>query len=135
MDSIERTLIKDSNRTTHTAALFGFHFPLHVEPTVYAFADRLSSDYRGGYWAFYRLSNGGFYMAPDEDRMFRVTCENGFEGHLSAGALGITACLYAYSHLSFSDMLIADAFAQHYHWLREFALDHAEAGAIIAAID
>ena len=135
MIPIERTLIKDSNRTTHTAALFGFHFPLHVEPTVYAFADHLSSDYRGGYWAFYRLSNGGFYMAPDENKAFHITSENGFAGQLSADALGITACLYAYSHLSFSGMLIADACARQYHWLRDYALDHPEAESIMAAID
>lgn len=135
MHPIERTLIKDADRVDHTAALFGFHFPLHLEPLVYVVAAHLSHDYRGGYWQFYSLSNEGFYMAPDEDHVLHVTCENGFEGHLSADALGITACLYAYSHLSFSGMLFADVCAQHYHWLREFALDHAEAGSIMAAID
>ena len=135
MFRIERTLIKHSDRVAHTAALFGFHFPLHVEPTIYAFADRLSPDYHGGYWLFYALSNGAFYMAPDEDRMFQVTCENGFEGHLSADALGITACLYAYSHLSFSGAAFADICAQQYHWLREFALEHSEVGLIMGAID
>ena len=39
------------------------------------------------------------------------------------------------SHLSFSDGPFADACSQHYHWLREYALEHAEAGAILAAID
>ena len=133
MSDITRKLIED--RVNHTAALFGVHFPLHLEPTIYAFAEHLSPDYRGGYWLFYTLSNGGFYMTPDDDRPFSVRSENGFSGVLSADALGITACLYAYSHLSFSKMLIADTFAAQYHRLREYALDHAEAGAIMAAID
>ncbi|MFP3442889.1 antirestriction protein, partial [Pantoea sp. SIMBA_133] len=28
-----------------------------------------------------------------------------------------------------------DAFAHHFHWLRDYALDHPEAGKILAAID
>lgn len=103
MNPIERTLIKESDRVNHTAALFGFHFPLHLEPLVYAMTERLSADYRGGYWHFYQLGNGAFYMAPDEDTVFHVVCENGFDGQLSADAFGITACLYAYSHLASSE--------------------------------
>ena len=52
---------------------------------------------------FYALSNGGFYMSPISNHSFQVICDNGFEGSLSGDALGITVCLYAYSHLSFSD--------------------------------
>jgi len=31
MNQIEHVLIKESDRVTHTANLFGFHFPLHLE--------------------------------------------------------------------------------------------------------
>lgn len=135
MTAITRRTIEEDHRVKHTADLFGFHFPLHLEPLVYATADRLSCDYAGGYWEFYALSNGAFYMAPAVDTTFHVTCENGFEGDLSADALGITVCLYAYSHLSFSGMLIADLCAEQYHRLREYALDHSEAEGIMAAVD
>jgi hypothetical protein len=135
MTVITRQIIEEDHRVTHTDKLFGFHFPLHLEPLVYAMADRLSKDYKGGYWEFYALSNGGFYMAPSAGARFHVTCENGFEGDLTADALGITACLYAYSQLSFSGMLIADFCAEQYHRLREYALEHPEAGAVMAAID
>ena len=135
MNQIKRVLIEESDRVTHTAALFGFHFPLHLEPLVYATADRLSGDYTGGFWNFFTLSNGAFYMAPTGETTFHVTCENGFDGELSADAFGITACLYAYSHLSFSGMLIADVCAQQYHGLREYALRHPEAEGIMAAVD
>jgi hypothetical protein len=64
-------------------------------------------------------------MAPDSDTTFHVACENGFEGELSADALGITACLYAYSHISFVlGSALAQTCAEQYHLLREFALDH-----------
>ena len=89
----------------------------------------------GGYWEFYSLSNCGFYMAPKSDSIFHVSCENGFEGNLSADALGITACLYAYSHLSFSDDDFAETCARHYHLLREYMLEHSEVGGILGAID
>jgi hypothetical protein len=120
---------------THTANLFGFHFPIHLEPLIYATADSLSPDYQGGYWDFYSLSNNSFYMVPAGNTILHVCCENGFDGELSADAFGIIACLYAYSRFSFSGMLIADACAQQYHWLREYALDHAEAEGILGAID
>jgi hypothetical protein len=55
---------------------------------------------------------------------------------LSADALGITACLYAYSHLSFNRRDgLAELCAEQFHLLREYALDHPEAGGIMAAID
>ena len=132
---VYRSAVPENTRVTCMSALFGLAFPLRLEPTVFAMASRLSSTYGGGYWQFWSLSNGGFYMAPDSTAMFPVSCENGFEGQLSANALGITACLYAYSDLSFGGDALADQCAEHYHWLREFMLDHAEAAAVLAAID
>jgi hypothetical protein len=43
--------------------------------------------------------------------------------------------LYAYSRLSFSGILIADACAGQYHRLREYALEHPEAAGIVAGVD
>ena len=132
---IYRGLVPDDLRVAHTAGLFGVSFPLRLEPTVFTVAERLSTDYRGGYWEFYTLSNGGFYMAPHGDTLHEVRCDNGFVGSMSSDALGIVACLYAYSHLSFSGGTFAETCAEHYHLLREYSLDHAEVGAILGAID
>lgn len=74
-------------------------------------------------------------MFPDSGELFRVSCENGFEGELSAEAFGIVCCLYAYSHLSFGDGAFAETCAEHYHLLREWMLEHAETGVILQAID
>ena len=56
------------------------------------------------------------------------SADNCFEGDLSADALGITSCLYAYSHLSFTDGDIAREYARHYHRLRAFMAEHPEVG-------
>ena len=95
---------------------------------------KLVNQYTGGYWTFIELSNGGFSIAPQSDTTFNIFVSgNGYEGEMSADAAGITACLFALSHLSFQ--IHDDSIASHYHQLREFALDHAEASAILAAID
>ena len=124
-----------NQRVKVTAGLFGLAFPMRLEPAIFSIAGSLAEAYDGGYWDMYKLSNGGFYMALASDKQFVVTCENGYEGSMSGNALGITACLYAYSHLSFGDGAFAEVCAGQYHLLREFALDHAEAGSIMQAID
>lgn len=134
--TITRQRLDEGERVDFTARLFGAHFPLLVEPFVYGMAENITPEYRGGYWTFYRLGNGGFYMAPDSERYYPVSCQNGYEGILSADALGITACLYAYSHLSFSDNpTLAGACAEQYHLLREYMLEQTEAEGILGAID
>jgi len=134
--TVTRTLVPEDQRLAVTAELFGVWFPMRIEPVVFSFAERLSRDYHGGYWEFNTLSNGGFYMAPSTDRHYHVICQNQFEGDLSADALGITVCLYAYSNLSFSGPdAFADVCFDHYHWLREYMMDHAEVEAILGATD
>ena len=127
--------IAEASRMEAVHTLFGLHFPLRLEPTVFNMAGMLSEQYRGGSWEFYALSNGGFFMAPRAITSFAVTSDNGFAGPMSGDALGITVCLYAYSRLSFAQSSLGELCAQHYHWLREYALDHSEAGAVFAAID
>ena len=134
--NIVRQQVSDKQRIQHTADLFGIHYPLNIEPAVYSIASNIATEYNSAYWEFYSLSNSGFYMAPSSDQHYQVSCENGFEGKLSADALGITACLYAYSHLSFTaNPAFAEMCANHYHWLREYMLEHKEALNILSAID
>jgi hypothetical protein len=132
---VTKELVPDDQRLAVAERLFGIHFPLQMEPVVYGITERMSKDYKGGYWDFYTLSNGGFYMKPSGDDVFHVICDNMFEGDLSADALGITACLYAYSHLSFSNTRFARVSACHYHRLREHMFEHPEVKAILGATD
>ena len=133
--TVTAILVLDNQRLNITADLFGFFFPMKLEPAIYHFAGTLSEEYQGGYWAFYHLSNGGFYMAPDDEERFKVSSMNGFEGTLTADALGIAVCLYAYSHLSFGEGKFAESCAEHYHRLLDYACDYPEAGVILRVID
>ena len=87
--TMTRKQVPNNKRIQHTADLFGLNFPLHLEPFVYAITGSIADDYDGGYWEFYELSNGGFYMAPHSDTPFQVSCENGYEGELSVMPWGL----------------------------------------------
>ena len=133
---ITREQLAEDLRMEHVGKLFGIHFSMTFEPMLYSISERMSHDYRGGYWEFYELSNGGFYMAPAVIDSFNVYCQNGFSAKLSSDALGISACLYAYSNLSFSKIdNLADQCTRQFHLLREYMFDHAEVHQILAAID
>ena len=135
-NQVTRELVPESQRLDHVGQLFGVHFPMQLEPFIYTIAGQMAPDYRGGYWQFFTLSNGGFFMAPETEKTFAVSCENYYRGPLSADALGIVACLCAYSHLSFSrNEQVGRMSARHYYLLREFMTDHAEVAAILQAID
>lgn len=134
-DIISAARVSESQRVDVADEHFGIRFPLTVEPMIYQFATQLASAYSGGYWHFYTLSDGGFFMAPDIAKVFEVIADNGYQGSMSAEALGITACLYAYSNLSFGKGKFGEICGEHYHLLFEFAMQHPEAVAIRAAID
>jgi hypothetical protein len=75
-------------------------------------------------------------MRPGSESRFPIMADgNNFAGGMSAdaAATGITACLFELSHLSFQTQ--GDAIATHFHLLRDFAIEHQEASAILAAID
>jgi hypothetical protein len=132
---VTRELVPEDRRMAITEKLFGIHFPLQLEPVIYGITDRMAEDYSGGYWDYFELSSGGFYMAPSGDHIYHVKCDNMFEGDLSADALGITACLYAYSNLSFSNGGFAQECARQYHRLREYMMEHPEVRGILGATD
>ena len=139
--SIQRIVVPEHQRMNTINQTFGLLWPLYVEPLIFFLADSLAPRYNGGLWTFYSLilpeDEAGFYMAPDIDANFDVVCiGNGWDGTLSADALGITCCLIAYSQLSFSKReALGSLMAQHYHRLRAFMLDHPEAQAILGATD
>ena len=111
---------------------FGMHM-LTVEGRIYEFLSQFCAAYDGGVWNFFELSNGGFYMSPPEARYEFSIDSNGFRGCMSADAAGITACLFAFSHMSFE--YTNDVFSRHYHHLLDYADVHPEARIIFEAID
>jgi hypothetical protein len=93
----------------------------------------MTDDYEGGYWRYFTLSNGGFYMAPMTNKTFDLSCANGFEHEVSADTAGIIACASAYSHLS----LLEDSgtLDTAYQLLSHYIFQHRDAGIIRAALD
>jgi hypothetical protein len=99
-----------------------------------AYLEKLSDDYHGGFWEFYALSNGGWYMAPSGVQRYQMHWEgNYYEGEMSADAAGITASLYALCELA--NRTEEDHLIEAYHWLREYAVQHPEWDQIGQAID
>lgn len=128
------SLVPDAERMTFLPRFFGLHHLLKGEFLVYGWMGNLCQDYSGGFWNFYTLKNGGFYMAPAGAKRLRVMCcGNGFDGEMSAEAAGIVATLFTLSQLSFETEL--DRFSDLFHALRAFAASHLEASAILSAID
>jgi len=130
---ITKTLVDENKRLDFLPKYCGKHF-MHYETAVYSLMDRASADYSGGLWQFYTLSNGGFFMALDQEGSLKMAwADNYYQGTMSAEAASIAVNLMALSHLSCQ--LPSEKLGEHFHQLREFALDHAEAGQIFAFID
>ncbi|MCQ0031443.1 antirestriction protein [Burkholderia glumae] len=120
-------------RMNFLPGLFGPYF-VRVEAMSAAWAGKLSPDYDGGYWEFFRISNGGGFLAPASERQFRVLVDtNGYEGAMSAGAFGIVVTLFALCYIA--QITQSDLIASRYHELRDFASGHPEAREIFRAID
>ena len=135
---VSSSLVADGNRLNFLPTYFGPELMLIGEMLVYQTADELCHDYKGGYWLFHELSNGGFYMAPDFDAPMRISVSgNYFDDVMSADAAGVVISLFAINRLigRMHGQHDVDALIERYHFLRDFASEHAEAGLIFAAID
>ena len=131
---ITAQLVEESARMDFLPTVFGPRLMMLGEGQVYAWMRKLSDDYKGGFWNFYNLSNGGFYMAPAGLKTLHVVCEgNFFAGDLSADAAGIVATLFALCYISNSTS--DDSIIERYHLLIEYAGQHEEASKIFRAID
>ena len=135
---VAATLVAEGDRLSFLPAFFGPRLTMRGESLVFGWLDALSENYNSGFWRFYTLTNGGFYMAPATDKRMRLSVDgNGFNGEMSADAAGIVATLFAVGQLAAEvhGTDAGDTLADHYHALRDFAKTHPEAGLIFRAID
>ncbi len=131
---VTASLVEADARLNFLPAFFGPRLMIRGEAVVYGWLGALSKDYDGGYWNFYMLSNGGFFMAPAGSKLLCVVCEgNGFDGELSPDAVGIVATLFALCQLANESG--EDHIIHLYHLLREYLHEHPEGGKIYGAID
>lgn len=131
---IVATEVPEDKRLFVLPEFFGFNLMLRAEALVYGWMSKLSIDYTGGGWNFYKLDNGGFYMAPSEEKAWRIAVGgNGYEGTVSDDAAGIIATLFMLGQIV--GELQTEAMAEAYYALLDFATEHAEQAAILNAID
>lgn len=131
--SIKAIPVGESKRNTFLRSHFG-NKEFIAESAIFNTAYKQCPDYKGGYWNFYELTNGGFYLAPAGcDKLEIFVAGNGFQGVLSADAIGIVICLFVINGLAwkFDDDMMVDK----YYMLRDYALDHGECSSIFGAID
>lgn len=137
--TIERVEVPESTRLAFLPKHVGTGFVLiEFESTVYGNLASMCDAYRGGYWEFYELSNGGFYMAPRLEHELTLDCPgNGFNGSVSADAAGIVATLYTLSQMShkYVGKPVGNRCADNYHRLLAFVDGHPQARSIFSAID
>ena len=93
---VTASLVASNRRLTFLPTYFGPRLMMRGESLVYAWLRRLSEDYNGGFWNYYELSNGGFYLAPElTGRLCLEVDGNGYSGELSADAAGVVRSLGA----------------------------------------
>ncbi len=130
---ISSSLVIEKNRLAFLPSKLGI-LAARFESIAFSFMDDFWSEYNGGYWEFFNLDNGGFYLQLQTDLpLLKMGFPNLYENALSPEVAGIVITLYALSHLSFEAQ--AACVSEQYHLLRDYALDHPHAGQIFQAID
>ncbi|MFO9250761.1 antirestriction protein [Legionella pneumophila serogroup 8] len=131
--TIQAVAVNDNQRLFFLSKYFGNKMMI-AENGIFNALGKLCSGYTGGFWNYYELSNGGFYMAPCLDEKLELFVEsNGYKGVLSADAAGIVACLYVINQFCWKYK--SEKMINHYYLLRDFAAEHTETSEIYAAID
>jgi hypothetical protein len=126
--------VDDEQRLDFLPEFFGSNLMLVGENYTYNTLSKLSKDYNGGLWKFYKLSNGGFYMAPHMSRKLSVMVHgNYYEGEVSADAAGIIATLFTLCALC--HQFPSDRYIDLYDHLRDYVSFHPESSEIFRAID
>lgn len=113
--------------------------PVEFENYVYGVARHVSKDYGGGAWAFYELSNKGFFIQPDDTKAFDCEIappvgENGWKGQLSAAGFGVLCSMFALNRMTYAHTHNVHLGEQYYR-LRDYIFELPERDALLAAID
>lgn len=106
----------------------------NYENAIYDFLGKISPGYTGGYWEFYTLSNGGFYMSLSKEGFLEIEQPtNHYKGKMSADAASIAVNLCVLSDFAFT--VHEKWFSRAFHLLRDYAKYHPEASEIFSLID
>ncbi len=130
---LQRTLCQDKERMNFLYDRFGKH-SMYFEGRVYSYMDHFCDQPRSGYWDFYSLTNGGFYMSLRQDTMLDIEQpSNFFQGKMSPDAASIGVNLYALGDIA--NKLEKESYINAFHHLRDYAKIHPESASILRLID
>jgi len=134
MEYITKTRVKDASRLNFLPLFTGKYFMQYEQLIYRKLLEASQGQYDGGYWDYYTLSNGGFFMELDSQTRFNMQCiDNGYSGQMSAEAasLGVNLCIQNL----FAWEINAQIYSKHYYQLRAYAIEHDEAAEILGFID
>lgn len=133
MNTIEANHIPESQRLAFLPSKLGTEC-MDFEKLVFHYMGKFCEDYNGGYWQFYGLSNGGFYIALDTtSRLHICNPENCTDEEMGAEAASIGVCIYALNALAWQRQ--SEIAMEAYHQLRDYASCNPESAAIFRFID
>jgi len=133
--NITVTPIPFKDQGSFLSKFFGREFALDGQNGVFSFMWALADDYKGGRWKHFYLSNGGFYMAPAEQKTYYLRVRKGFKGHVSSDAAGIVATVFTLNYLrGCTRGSTEQRFASLTSNLLRFAEGHPDAVAILSAV-
>ncbi|WPU57058.1 antirestriction protein [Stenotrophomonas acidaminiphila] len=113
---------------------------LPFENVLYKKMGELCPAYTGGCWSYHVLSNGAWYMAPDEDGIYELTNWEGKRYPMSKDGAGLAVTQYLVNHLSWYYLekghnLARYAAIAHFDALQEYRRQHPDGEAIYWVLD
>ena len=131
---ISAKLCTNDERLSFTSELFGPVLMLQGESLVLDVHKQMTGRNYSGHWHYFKLTNDGFYMAPDNDEAQPIAWGgNGKVEELTSDASGIVATLFALNAIhqeygAWQPDLLFDL-------LQDFAREHAECQKIFRILD
>jgi len=131
--------LEGAQRLTFLPDLFGGDF-MTSEASVYAYAHRYCPEYQGGFWHFYRLPDGGGFMAPDLPELLLCNTANWFEQTVSGEVAGIILTALVLNprssvHSNHDHEELCRHFCRRHEQLMDFIDSHPDSAAIWRALD
>lgn len=132
---ITKEIVPRNERLGFMASHFGAHAS-EFQTLVFTLMERHCPPYSGGYWDFYKLSNGGIYISLDQEGDFKVSrASNYFCDEMTVDGASIAMNLEALNNFAWK--YPSWEYGEMYHSLRDYAFGsgHGDAGKIAGFID
>ena len=130
---ITASIVPGEKRMDFLPQHFGAHAMIKFEMSVYDWMGSLCPTYRGGFWNYVELSNGGAFMYPSGVETLEISVDgNGFSGTVGAEVAGIIATAFALNNMLWKGW---DSLTAKYEQLLEFIGEHPEGATIRRALD